>query len=261
MERRIVDGGFEVRAEDENKTRKLVGYASVFDKLSQVIWGFREKVAPGAFAETVGDDVRALWNHDTAFVLGRTTAGTLSLVEDKMGLWVEITPPTTPLVESFLASVERGDVSQMSIGFRVLEDEWDEDEEGQLIRTVKKIKLYEVSPVTFPAYPDTEIAVRELYGDEPLNARAQGTQGRKEPQLQELPDIEAQRRRGTQRTAEEAPDTEALGQERETEEQQDESNERALDEIEREAVLRAQTEERNRMEMKVKIAEVGNGRH
>jgi len=241
VERRIVDGGFAVRAEDENKTRKLVGYASVFDKLSQVIWGFREKVAPGAFAETVGDDVRALWNHDTAFVLGRTTAGTLLLVEDKMGLWVEITPPETPLVESFLASVERGDVSQMSIGFRVLEDEWDEDEEGQLIRTVKKIKLYEVSPVTFPAYPDTEIAVRELYGDQP--------------------DAEAQRRRGTQRTAEEAPDTEALGQERETEEQQDESNERALDEIKRESVLRAQAEERNRMEMKVKIAEVGNGRH
>lgn len=173
MERRIVDAQMEVQAEGE-KPRRLVGYASVFDQLSVVIWGFREKVAKGAFAGTVGDDIRALWNHDTAYVLGRTTAGTLTLGEDDHGLWVEITPPDTPLAQSFLASVERGDVSQMSIGFNVLEDTWDEDDEGQMIRTVTKIKLYEVSPVTFPAYPQTEIGLRSdaeraaIFGDNPV---------------------------------------------------------------------------------------------
>ncbi len=172
MEKRVIERAFEVRAEEE-KPRRLVGYASVFDELSQVIWGFREKVQRGAFAETLGDDIRALWNHDTAYVLGRTTAGTLSLGEDDKGLWVEITPPDTPMAQSFVESIQRGDVSQMSIGFRVLEDTWDEDEEGQLIRTVTKMKLYEVSPVTFPAFPQTEISVRseqeraQIYGDAP----------------------------------------------------------------------------------------------
>jgi HK97 family phage prohead protease len=217
MERRWIDGALEVRAEGEGggTPRRLVGYASVFGVLSQVIWGFRERVAPGAFAETLQDDIRALWNHDTAYVLGRTTAGTLKVGEDKHGLWVEITPPETPLVESFLASVERGDVSQMSIGFRALEDEWDEDEDGQLIRTVTKIKLYEVSPVTFPAFTETEVSTRsvELYGDRP--ERPAGV----------------------------------------------ESNGRAPDEIEREAELRAQAEQRERMVMRVRIMEVGDGHY
>ncbi len=209
MEKRVIEGAFEVRA-DEGTPRRLVGYASVFDQLSQVIWGFRERVQKGAFAETVGDDIRALWNHDSAYVLGRTTAGTLDLGEDDKGLWVEITPPDTPLTQSFLASVERGDVTQMSIGFRALEDEWDEDDEGQMIRTVTKIKLYEVSPVTFPAFPQTEISVRSeqeraaLYGDRV-----------------EMPG------RGAAQT--------------------DESDTQARAEIEREAGLRAQAEQRERM--------------
>lgn len=186
MERRAIEGKLETRAQGEG-ARKLVGYASVFDSLSQVIWGFREQVRPGAFAETIGDDVRALWNHDPAYVLGRTTAGTLALEEDDHGLHVEIDPPETPLVESFLASVERGDVSQMSIGFAVLEDDWSLDEQNQLIRTVIKAKLYEVSPVTFPAFTETEIGLRggraeelrAIYGDEPLipDSVRQGPQG------------------------------------------------------------------------------------
>jgi hypothetical protein len=135
-----------------------------------VIWDFREQIAPGAFEATLAeDDVRALWNHDSAYVLGRTKAGTLTLGEDERGLWVEITPPASSLAQSFVESVKRGDVSQMSFGFSVIEDEWDIDDQEQLIRTLKKVKLYEVSPVTFPAYPETEIAARsaELLGDKP----------------------------------------------------------------------------------------------
>ena len=104
----------------------------------------------------------ALWNHDTNHVLGRTTAGALRLDEDGHGLKVEIDPPGS--AAGFVESIERGDVSQMSFGFKVLEDRWDEDEEGQDIRTLLRVKLYEVSPVAFPAYPDTEVGVRAWLG-------------------------------------------------------------------------------------------------
>lgn len=223
MEKRIVEGALEVRAA-EDQPLQLVGYAAVFNTLSQVIWGFREQIAPGAFAASIedGDDVRALWNHDSAFVLGRTKAGTLALTEDAHGLRVEITPPETPLVQSFVASVQRGDVSQMSFGFRVLEDEWDEDDEGQEIRTLKKVKLYEVSPVTFPAYTATEITARseELLGDKPERPAK----------------------------SEDAPAAE------------EESDGQAPAEIEREDVLQAQAEERTRMEMQIRILEANDGR-
>lgn len=236
MERRVIESEIELRARGE-KPRMIVGYASVFDQLSQVMWDFREKMAPGTFASSIenGDDVRALWNHDASFVLGRTKAGTLSLAEDERGLRVEITPPDSPLVQSFLASIERGDVSQMSIGFSVLDEEWDKDEQGQFIRTVRKVKLYDVSPVTFPAYTGTEVALRAMLGDRPepqlLNARAQReTEGARSGNGKE-------------------------------EQDEGESNGRAPDEIEREAVLRAQAAERERMQMKVQIVEVGNGRY
>lgn len=180
MERRIVEAGLTTRAAGDGPgARMLVGYAAKFNSLSQVLWDFREQIAPGAFAESLTGDVRALWNHDTAYVLGRTTAGTLRLAEDDTGLAVEIDPPDTPLVQSFLVSVERGDVTQMSFGFVTLEDKWDLDEQNQLVRTLLKVKLYEVSPVTFPAYTETEIGlasvrsewaeqVRAIYGDKPL---------------------------------------------------------------------------------------------
>jgi HK97 family phage prohead protease len=166
MERRVIAAEMEVRAGAEDTPPQIVGYAAVFNSLSQVLWGFREKIAPGAFGASLADDVRALWNHDTAYVLGRTAAGTLRLSEDAKGLRVEIDPPETALAASFVESIRRGDVSQMSFGFSVLEDTWDEDDQGQMIRTLLKVKLYEVSPVTFPAYTETEVGVRALLGDE-----------------------------------------------------------------------------------------------
>ena len=200
MERRCVDAQLEVRvvgcgsASDGAPMGTITGYAALFNSLSQVLWGFREQIAPGAFGGSLGDDVRALWNHDSAYVLGRTAAGTLRLSEDAHGLRVEIDPPDTPLARSFVESIRRGDVSQMSFGFSVLEDAWDEDEQGQTIRTLHKVKLYEVSPVAFPAYTETEVALRNLWGDrvqpptannELLNARAQGNaEGAKEATAQ-----------------------------------------------------------------------------
>lgn len=147
-------------AQEDGKPVKLNGYAAVFNSLSQVIYGFFEMIAPGAFAGTIDDDIRALWNHDTNYVLGRTKSGTLTLAEDDKGLRVSIEPPRSPVVDSFVASVQRGDVDQMSFGFSVLEDTWDELEDGTIVRTLKKVKLYEVSPVAFPAYTATEVSVR-----------------------------------------------------------------------------------------------------
>jgi len=159
MERRYF--AIELRAEGDTAAPKLTGYAAVFDQLSVILYGmFRERIARGAFASSLGDDIRALWNHDTNMPLGRTKSGTLKLDEDAHGLRVEIDPPTTQAGRDAVESIRRGDVDQMSFGFDVLGDEWDQDGDGQLIRTLTKIKLYEVSPVVFPAYPQTTVSAR-----------------------------------------------------------------------------------------------------
>lgn len=164
---------FELRAADEGDGNMLAGYAAVFDELSVEIWGFREKIAAGAFADTIAvDDIRSLWNHNTDWVLGRTTNETLRLSEDETGLAVEIDPPDTQIGRDAVVSIRRGDVSQMSFAFAVLDQKWDIDENEQYIRTLLRVKLYEVSPVTFPAYPATSIAVRAgemdpVYGHRP----------------------------------------------------------------------------------------------
>mgnify|MGYP001558303859 CR=1 FL=1 len=146
--------------------RRIVGHAAVFNQLSEDLGGFREQIAPGAFAEAIKtDDVRALLNHNPDFILGRNTAGTLTLAEDARGLAIEIDPPDTQIARDLLVSLERGDVNQMSFGFSVWENgqSWSVDTDGEtMIRTLTRVRLYDVSPVTFPAYPQTDVAVREL---------------------------------------------------------------------------------------------------
>lgn len=139
----------------------IAGHAAVFDTLSVELWGFREKIQKGAFANTLNADVRALFNHDPNLVLGRTTNKTLSLREDEKGLFVEITPPDTQAARDAVALIERGDVTQMSFGFRTITDKWN-TEDGETVRTLVEVELFDVSPVTFPAYPDTDVAVRSL---------------------------------------------------------------------------------------------------
>jgi len=151
--------------EGENSEPQIIGYASVFDSWSEELGGcfpFREKVLPGAFAESiVHDDIRALFNHDPNYVLGRNKSGTLELAEDQKGLLVKITPPDTGWAKDLLVSIKRGDITQMSFGFIVLEDIWQESE-GVDIRELLKVKLFDVSPVTFPAYSQTEVGVRSM---------------------------------------------------------------------------------------------------
>ena len=140
----------------------IVGRAAVFDALSEDLGGFRERVAQGAFAATIAeDDIRALINHSHDYVLGRNRSGTLKLAEDGEGLSVRITPPDTSYARDLIASIGRGDMSGMSFGFRTITDEWN-IEDGETVRTLKAVRLFDVSAVTFPAYPQTDVAVRAL---------------------------------------------------------------------------------------------------
>jgi HK97 family phage prohead protease len=153
---------FELR-EGEGQPPKLVGYASVFNQETIICGLWREKVAPGAFKKTIQEhDIRALWNHNTDLVLGRNKAGTLILSEDDHGLHMENTPPDTQAGRDAVTSIKRKDVSQMSIAFETIKQEWyiPEDRREMPLRTVIEAKLYEVSPVTFPAFETTEISAR-----------------------------------------------------------------------------------------------------
>lgn len=158
MERRT----FGVELRDDAGKPKITGYAAVFNSWSCDLYGFREKIAPGAFKKTIKEsDVRALWNHDTGIVLGRSKAGTLTLKEDDKGLLIEIDPPHS--AADYLETMRRGDVDQMSFGFQVIKDLWEEDREAEIVsRTLLEVRLFEVSVVAFPAYDATSASVRAI---------------------------------------------------------------------------------------------------
>ena len=154
----------EKREEGDDTPSKLVGHAAVFNMETDLGW-FREKIAPGAFTEALkGDDVRALFNHNPDIILGRSKANTLRMWEDERGLGVEIDLPDTQQAKDLRTSIERGDVSQMSFAFQPVVDEWDQSEEPPL-RTLKAVRLFDVSPVTYPAYPQTDVAARSYQVD------------------------------------------------------------------------------------------------
>jgi hypothetical protein len=147
--------------EREDSRRHLVGHAAVFDEEFNTGWMI-ESIERGAFKKSIKkDDVRALWNHNSDYVLGRNKAGTLTLREDDKGLLVDISPPDTQWARDLSISIERGDVSQMSFGFEAVDVEWMRGEKDQPDRRIlRQVRLWDVSPVTFPAYQDTDIAVR-----------------------------------------------------------------------------------------------------
>ena len=155
---------WEVREEDD-KPPKLIGYAAVFNQEAVIFGLWREKISPGAFKKTIKEnEIRALWNHNTDLPLGRNRAKppTLSLGEDEKGLKVEITPPDTQAGRDAVTSIKRGDVSQMSIAFQIIKQLWTipEDKNELPLRDAKEMKLFEVSPVTFPAFEQTSISAR-----------------------------------------------------------------------------------------------------
>ncbi len=152
-----------MRGED-GEPAKIEGYAAVFNKNSGDM-GFIERIAPGAFNNALKkSDVRALFNHDPNIILGRTSAGTLELLEDKQGLFMRVLPPDTQLVRDMvLTPIERGDVTQQSFGFTVKSDEWADIDKHTPTRTITEVgELFDVSAVVFPAYSDTTVALRSL---------------------------------------------------------------------------------------------------
>jgi hypothetical protein len=143
---------------EPDNPKKIVGHAAVFNQLSEDLGGFREQIAPGAFTNTLKTaDVRALFNHDPNYVLGRTTSGTLRLAEDETGLIVEIDPPGTQWANDLLVSINRSDITQMSFAFRAVQEQW---QNGKSVRTLIEVELFDVSPVTYPAYPQTDVKLR-----------------------------------------------------------------------------------------------------
>lgn len=152
---------------DDDGKLAIEGYFAVFNSIYQIAPGLSESIDPGAFDNTLADDIRALINHDTTLVLGRTKAGTLQLRIDSHGLWghIDINPNDSDAVNLY-NRVQRGDVDQCSFGFDILNEETDFREDGSVHWTIKEVKLYEVSPCTFPAYEDTHIASRAKERDE-----------------------------------------------------------------------------------------------
>jgi len=148
-----------VELRDSDKKKTAQGYAALFNAKTDIAGAFDEQIAPGAFADF--GDVRALIDHDTGRVIGRTKSGTLRLTEDEKGLRAEIDLPDTQDGRDLAVQLTRGDISGMSFGFRVTHDEWDETGEKPL-RTIRAVELFEVSVVAFPAYDQTEIAMRSL---------------------------------------------------------------------------------------------------
>ena len=153
----------EFRATEEDGVKRIGGYAAVFNTWSENLGWFREKIAPGAFTESLrNSDPVALFNHNSDIVLGRMSSGTLRLKEDEKGLYMEVDLPDTQAANDLYKLVDRGDIKQQSFGFTVESNEWRYGENGAPDeRTIVKVReLFDVSLVTFPAYPDTSVAKR-----------------------------------------------------------------------------------------------------
>lgn len=163
IERRFIPRG-EVRAsEGENGKVGIAGTAAVVESLSEEIFGFREKIAPGAFDSALASsDVRGLFNHDPSMILGRVKSGTMRVWVDADGLRYEI--PELPTSRADVAeAIQRGDVDGNSFSFTVAEDTWEYKEDGKAIRTITQFgELFDVGPVTYPAYPATKVSARAL---------------------------------------------------------------------------------------------------
>jgi len=151
----------QTRADEQSDKKVIEGYFSVFNSETELFPGAYEEIAPGAFDNTLSNDIRALINHDTAYVLGRNKSNTLDLKVDSRGLWgsIEINENDTDALNLY-ERVKRGDVDQCSFGFNILKEDTDYRDDGTIKWTIREIDLHEVSIVTFPAYDDTSVQAR-----------------------------------------------------------------------------------------------------
>lgn len=157
---RSIASQFETREAEGDLT--IEGYFSVFNSNYELWPGASESIAPGAFSETLGNDIRALVNHDSTLVLGRNKAGTLELREDSHGLWGKIkVNPNDGDAMNLYERVKRGDVDQCSFGFMIESEETDFRDDGSVHWTITRVNLFEVSVCTFPAYEETGVSARK----------------------------------------------------------------------------------------------------
>lgn len=157
---RSIETGFQTREAEGGPI--IEGYFAVFNSDYEIWPGAIEQVAPGAFTSALGGDIRALADHDTRIVLGRTTAGTLELREDDRGLYgsIKINPEDQEAMNLY-HRVQRGDVTQCSFGFDIVAEDYEHRPDGSDLWIIRDVVLYEVSVVTFPAYAETSVQARK----------------------------------------------------------------------------------------------------
>ena len=159
MEKRVFNTEFR-----ELEDNSVEGQAALFNSLSEDLGGFYEQIAPGAFDGVLQDDIRALMNHDPNLILGRTKSGTLNVDVDDKAFNYRYSDPDTTYSNDLRKSMKRGDITQSSFAFSIADggDKW-EKVGDRLIRTITKFaRIFDVSPVTYPAYPDTTVATRSM---------------------------------------------------------------------------------------------------
>lgn len=168
-QRAIPIKNIEVREEDDKRVIDM--YPAVFNSWSKDLGGFKERTLPGAFSETIeNDDIVAAYNHDSNIVLGRNTAGTLELEEDGKGLRAVIDPPEGMWGDYVISLIKRGDIPGGSFAFETLEDNWRKGEEIDE-RELIKVRLVDIGPVTYPAYPDTQVQARSIFESDDIDYR------------------------------------------------------------------------------------------
>lgn len=167
MNRQVRSAPAQFETREDGDSLAIEGYFAVFNSNYDIAPGMSESVAPGAFSSSISGDIRALVNHDTTLVLGRTKAGTLQLREDTHGLWghIDVNPKDADAMNLY-ERVKRGDVDQCSFGFDIKSEDTDIRDDGSVHWTIRDVELYEVSCCTFPAYSETSISARSEQRDE-----------------------------------------------------------------------------------------------
>lgn len=152
-----------VQTREDGEDLFIEGYFAVFNSTYELWPGATESIAPGAFDDSVSDDVRALYNHNTDIVLGRTSAGTMEIRQDSHGLWgrIRVNRNDGDAMNAY-ARIARGDITGCSFGFDIAAQETDYREDGTVHWTITRVSpLYEISPCTFPAYQETVVSARK----------------------------------------------------------------------------------------------------
>lgn len=155
----------EIRTEvSEGESRRIIrGSAVVYNQLSEELGGFREQFLPGSLSKTIREsNIKSVWNHNDQYVLGSLKTGTLRLVDTEESLDFEADLPDTSWADDLAVSINRGDIDQMSFRFRTIKDNWRREARGEIVRDIHEAQLVEISPVAFPAYPQTAVSLRGL---------------------------------------------------------------------------------------------------